>query len=237
MLNLNDLSLALPDQSLIIKKLSLQIGEREVHVILGHNGSGKSTLLNWLAGIGEAKWVSGQALFNDHTLNQLTISERSRLGLHICPQNPPTISGLAHATLIKEMLVAQCINKDEIPSSSWVIQETKKLSETLGLPSGYPSRNLNEGYSGGEKKKNEILQLLLRKPKLALIDEIDSGLDQDSLIKAAGMLKELSTHTAMIIVTHSISFAKILEPHFVHIMQKGTLIKTGGAELLTANSF
>ena len=232
MLKINALSLALPDTSLVINNLSLNVATKEVHIILGKNGSGKSTLLNWLAGISSAKFVSGTASFNEQQVDALPIFERSRAGIHICPQHPPIIPGLAQATFIKEMLAAHTKNNDDIPSSSFVIKETQRLSTQLGLPSGYASRSLNEGYSGGERKKNEILQLLIRQPLIALIDEIDSGLDQDASSNISGLLRDLTAHTAMLVVTHSIDFAKSLNPQFVHIIKSGNIQKTGGKELL-----
>lgn len=232
MLKINALTLALPDNYLIINNLSLMLAPQEVHIILGKNGSGKSTLLNWLAGISAANITSGGAFLNNNLINNLPIFERARAGIHICPQHPPVISGLAQATLIKEMLASHAKNNDEIPSSSFVIKETQKLAQQLGLPIGYAARSLNEGYSGGERKKNEILQLMMIRPLVALIDEIDSGLDQDACANIASILKNLSTHTAMLIVTHSIDFAKSLNPKFVHVMKNGTIKKTGGQEIL-----
>jgi len=218
-------------KKIIINDLSLTINEGEVHVIMGRNGSGKSTLVNALMG-NEVYQVSGGNInFLKKDITGFNTDERARMGIYLAMQNPPVIDGLSTAELLRNNLSS----RTEHFKLFNFIKELETTATSLGINNEMLHRSINDGFSGGERKKNEILQLELLKPKLIILDEIDSGVDIDSLKLIAEVLINYrleNPETAILMITHHANFFKYLEPNYVHIMNNGELVKSGGVELV-----
>lgn len=219
----------------ILKDLSVFFEENKIHILMGQNGCGKSTLVNTIAGHPDCEVLSGAVIFNSIDLLQLEVHERALNGIYLSPQYPPVIEGLSHATLLKESLNAkQLFNKEDEVDSFQFLKSLRQSAEKFSFDSkNYPKQSFNSGFSGGEKKRNEVLQIDLLQPKFVFMDEIDSGLDIEAMKSIANFIKEYknSGHT-LVIITHYPNFAELIEADYFHIMKDGKISQTGGKELL-----
>jgi len=214
----------------IIKNLSLTIGSGEIHVIMGRNGCGKSTLLNVLMGHPKYETEKGQVLLNKKNISKLNPDEKAKFGLFMSFQHPVEIPGVPLTTFLRT--AKNTITKKH-SSPIEFLEEIKKYAKLLKMTDSQIERSINHGFSGGEKKKSEILQMSILKPKFALLDEIDSGLDIDALKAVATTIKESFKETKMglLIITHYQRILNYITPDFVHIMDDGKIIKSGGKSL------
>lgn len=212
----------------IVKGLSLSVKPGEVHVIMGQNGSGKSTLLNALAGHPKYR-VVGEASFEGKSLLAMKPHERARAGMFLAFQHPNEVAGVSLAAFLRRAYVARHGKEVSVAEFEKILREKMQM---LGMEKSFAERGLNEGFSGGEKKRSEILQLAVLEPKLAMLDELDSGLDVDALSKIAETLAAIrKPDTAVIIVTHYARILKNLHADRVHVMKDGKLIASGDARL------
>ncbi|OGU46742.1 MAG: Fe-S cluster assembly ATPase SufC [Ignavibacteria bacterium GWB2_36_8] len=217
----------------ILRGINLEVNAGEVHTIMGPNGSGKSTLANVLAGHESYEVTKGTVEFEGKELLELDPDERAREGLFLAFQYPIEIPGVSNATFLKTAIneIRKHHGKDEISAKDFLAL-IKEKAKILGMDNSLISRSVNSGFSGGEKKRNEILQLLMLNPKLALLDETDSGLDIDALkIVSEGVNKFKNKNNAVIVVTHYQRLLDYIVPDFVHVLSKGRIIKSGGKEL------
>jgi len=216
----------------ILNGLNLNIKAGEVHAIMGPNGSGKSTLANVLSG--KTGYEStGEITFNNENLNEVPIEERAQKGIFLAFQYPLEIPGVNTNNFLKTSLntIRKSRGQKQIDTLSF-IKLVKEKSSELGIDEKFLSRQLNVGFSGGEKKKNEILQMKLLEPKLSILDETDSGLDIDALrIVADGVNSSKTKKNAFLIITHYQRLLDYIKPDFIHVLSKGKIIKTGNSEL------
>lgn len=232
MLEIKNLTASVEEKT-ILKGLNLSVKAGEVHAIMGPNGAGKSTLANVLAGQDAYKVDGGSVSFNGEDLFELAIEERAAKGLFLSFQYPLEIPGVATMTFLKESINAQRKQRgdDELSTPNFM-KLVKEKAQALGVTPEMLRRPLNVGFSGGEKKRNEILQMMLLEPSLCVLDETDSGLDIDALrVVADGVNGLRSPERAMIIITHYQRLLDYIEPDFVHILVDGKIIKSGGPEL------
>ena len=218
----------------IIKNFNLNIEENEIHVIMGPNGFGKSTLSKVLAGHPSYQVNEGSVTFSGKDLLALEPETRSHEGLFLAFQYPLEIAGVTNYDFLRIAYneKQKYLKKKELDPLEFM-SLTQKTLEKLQMKSEFLNRNLNEGFSGGEKKRNEILQMLLLEPKLVILDEIDSGLDIDALkIICEGIIKNLTPKSSLIVITHYPKILNYLKPNFIHIMMDGKIIKTGNLELI-----
>ena len=218
----------------IIRDFNLTIHPGEVHVIMGPNGSGKSTLSKILAGHPSYRVDNGDITFDKKRLLELNPEERSHEGLFLAFQHPIEISGVTNYDFLRIAYneKQKYFQRPELDPLEFMTL-TQNLLNKLKMRNEFLKRNLNEGFSGGEKKRNEILQMLLLNPKLVILDEIDSGLDVDALkIICETINNNLSSLSSLIVITHYPKILQYLEPTFVHIMIDGKIVKTGGLELV-----
>lgn len=217
----------------ILKGINLEVNRGEVHAIMGPNGSGKSTLANVLSGNENYEVTSGEVLFDGENLLDLSIEDRAREGLFLAFQYPIEIAGISNATFLKTALneKRKYYNQTELSAKEF-FDEIDKKSKILNMDKTLLQRAVNQGFSGGEKKRNEIFQMLMLNPKLALLDETDSGLDIDALrIVSQGVNTFRSKDNAVILVTHYQRLLDYIVPDFVHVLYKGKIIKSGTKEL------
>jgi Fe-S cluster assembly ATP-binding protein len=217
----------------IIKGLNLTINAGEVHAIMGPNGTGKSTLANVLAGKPGYEVLEGKVLFMGKDLLELEPEERARQGLFLAFQYPVEIPGVTNANFMKTAVneVRKYRNLEPLDAFDF-LQMMKERASLVGLDVSYLNRNVNEGFSGGEKKRNEIFQLAMLEPTLAILDETDSGLDIDALkIVANGVNSLRSSDRSFLVITHYQRLLNYLTPDFVHVMYDGKIVLSGGSEL------
>ena len=217
----------------ILKNLDLTINKGEIHAIMGPNGSGKSTFSKVVAGHPAYKVLNGDILFNGKSILELEPEDRSHLGIFLAFQYPIEIPGVSNEDFLRlaynSKLKSQ--NKDEIDPIEFFSLINKKL-QIINMAPTFLSRNVNEGFSGGEKKRNEILQMILLDSELSILDETDSGLDIDALkIISKGINTFMKEDKAIILITHYQRLLDYIKPNYVHVMQNGKIIKTGTAEL------
>jgi len=213
----------------ILNNFSLNMNEGEIHSIMGPNGSGKSTLAHVLAGKEYYEILEGEIIFKDKNLLDLNIEERSQLGLFLAFQYPVEIPGVNITPFLKSSLNAKLKleGKPEIDALKFA-KELKTLASELGIPLEMLSRSVNEGFSGGEKKRYEILQMSILKPSLSILDETDSGLDVDALKTVMeGVNKIKNDNSSFLIITHYKKLLDYITPDFVHVIKDGTIVKTG----------
>ncbi|MBR0262143.1 MAG: Fe-S cluster assembly ATPase SufC [Selenomonadaceae bacterium] len=214
----------------ILRGLNLKVGKGEVHVILGPNGSGKSTLMNVILGHPKYEITGGEIFFVGEDLTALKTFERARRGIFLSFQNPEEIPGITVENMLRT--AKQAVTGEKIKILKFH-KELLALMKELQIAPEYASRYMNVGFSGGEKKRNEILQLLTLNPKLALLDETDSGLDVDAVdIVSAGVAKFHNENNSCIIITHNAQILKHLPVNRAHIFLNGQIVKDGGAELV-----
>lgn len=216
----------------ILKGVNLTIHPGEFHAIMGPNGTGKSTLSAVIMGHPKYSVTEGEILWDGKNLLDLSVDERSRAGLFLATQYPSEIPGVTTVDFLRTAVNA---HRDETNQLS-VMQFIKALDKAmaqLNMPEEMAERYLNEGFSGGEKKRNEILQMLMLQPDLAILDEIDSGLDIDALkVVASGVNSMRSDHFSTLMITHYQRLLDYVKPDIIHIMMDGRIVKTGGLELV-----
>ena len=220
------------NEKLILKGLDLDIKPGEVHAIMGPNGSGKSTLANVLSGKNGYE-IEGEISFNGMDLNDLKIEERAQKGIFLAFQYPLEIPGVNTNNFLRTSLnsVRKARGEKELDTLTF-LKLIKEKAKELNIDEKFLSRQLNVGFSGGEKKKNEILQMKLLEPKLSILDETDSGLDIDALrIVADGVNSYKNKENAFLIITHYQRLLDYIKPDFIHVLSAGKIVKTGSADL------
>lgn len=232
MLDIKNLNVSV-DEKQILKDLSLKVGSGEVHAIMGPNGSGKSTIAHTLAGNPNYEIISGNVSFNEKDLFEMDPSERSLSGLFLAFQYPVELPGVTNASYLKQIVnVHRKHRGEDLIEAGEFLKLLKEKSERLNIPMDMHSRFVNAGFSGGEKKKNEVLQLDLLNPNLVIMDETDSGLDVDALKSTSEAVNQLrSSDRSFIIITHYLRLLEYIEPDFVHIFQDGSIIESGDKSL------
>ena len=231
MLKINNLKTSVNDK-MILNGVDIHIKHGEVHAIIGPNGSGKSTLANVLSGK-KGYENSGEIVFDGENLNDISIEERAQKGMFLAFQYPLEIPGVNTNNFLKTSLntVRKAKGEKELDTLTF-LKLVKEKSKELGIEEKFLSRQLNVGFSGGEKKKNEILQMKLLEPKLSILDETDSGLDIDALrIVADGVNTSKNKDNAFLIITHYQRLLDYIKPDFIHVLSKGKIIKTGNSDL------
>jgi len=232
MLSIKNLYASVEDKQ-ILKGINLEVGAGEVHAIMGPNGSGKSSLASVLAGRENYEVTEGTADLDGKDLLDLSPEDRAREGLFLAFQYPVEIPGVSNINFLKTALneIRAYHGKDPLDAKSF-LQLTKEKQKLVEFDAKLVNRSLNEGFSGGEKKRNEILQLAMLDPKLAILDETDSGLDIDALrIVANGVNKLRSKEKSFILITHYQRLLEYIVPDFVHVLYNGRIVKSGGKEL------
>lgn len=215
----------------ILKGIHLKISGGEVHAIMGPNGTGKSTLASALMGHPKYEVTEGQVSLNGEDVLEMGVDERALAGMFLAMQYPSEIAGVTNADFLRSAINARRGEGNEISLIKFIRQMEAKMKE-LDIDPAFAQRYLNEGFSGGEKKRNEILQMLLLEPKLVILDEIDSGLDIDALkIVAAGVNSLRNEERGFLIITHYQRLLNYIKPDFVHVMMQGRIVKSGGPEL------
>ena len=221
------------DEVQILKGINLEVKAGEVHAIMGPNGSGKSTLSAVIAGKDDYELEDGSVDFLGEDLMDLDPEERAHKGVFLSFQYPIEIPGISVSNFIKTSLAEKrkALGLDPLPAKDLLKMMREKM-ELLSIKKGYLSRNMNEGFSGGEKKRNEIFQMAMLEPKLSILDETDSGLDIDALrIVANGVNKLRTKDNATIVITQYQRLLEHIVPDFVHVLHDGKIIKSGGKEL------
>ena len=232
MLQIRNLHAAIADKE-ILKGIDLEIKKGEIHAIMGPNGSGKSTLSSVLVGNPNYEVSEGSVLFEGQDLLELEPEERAHLGLFMSFQYPVEIPGVSMVNFMRAALneKRKAQGLDPIPAAEF-LKLMKQKRELVELDNKLASRSVNEGFSGGEKKRNEIFQMAMLEPKLAILDETDSGLDIDALrIVAKGVNELRSPENATIVITHYQRLLDYIRPDYVHVLYKGRIVRSGGPEL------
>ncbi|GAB1263437.1 Fe-S cluster assembly ATPase SufC [Aurantivibrio infirmus] len=221
------------EEKTILKGLSLEVKAGEVHAIMGPNGSGKSTMGYVLSGREGYTVEEGSATLDGEDLFEKEAEERARAGLFLAFQYPVEIPGVSNLEFLKASVDAQRTSRGEEPiSSAQFLKQAREACKLVNLPVDFLKRGVNEGFSGGEKKRNEIMQMLLLKPKLCILDETDSGLDIDALkIVAEGVNSQRSPERSFIVVTHYQRLLDFIKPDYVHVLSDGKIVKSGDASL------
>jgi len=229
-LEIKNLHVAIEDKE-ILKGVNLVLKSGEVHAIMGPNGTGKSTLSAAIMGNPNYKVTQGEVLFDGQNVLEMEVDERARLGLFLAMQYPSEIPGITNAEFMRASINAKRAEDDQISVMQFIKELDQKMA-LLNMPEEMAERYLNEGFSGGEKKRNEILQLLMLKPTFAILDEIDSGLDIDALkVVAKGVNAMRGENFGALIITHYQRLLNYITPDVVHIMMDGRVVITGDAEL------
>jgi Fe-S cluster assembly ATP-binding protein len=232
LLEVKDLRVRVEDRE-ILHDLSLTVNPGEVHAIMGPNGSGKSTLSHVIAGKPGYEVTGGQILFRGEDLLEMDPDERAAKGVFLAFQYPVEIPGVATMNFLRTALNAQRKARGESEySTPDFLKKVREVAKSLNIPQDMLKRGVNVGFSGGEKKRNEILQMALFEPSLCILDEMDSGLDIDALrIAADGVNALRSPDRAIVVITHYQRLLNYIVPDFVHVMAKGSVVKTGGKDL------
>ncbi|WP_405102744.1 Fe-S cluster assembly ATPase SufC [Oceanobacillus sp. FSL H7-0719] len=229
-LEIKNLHVSIEDKE-ILKGVDLTIKGGEFHAIMGPNGTGKSTLASAVMGHPLYEITEGSITLDGEDVLEMEVDERARAGLFLAMQYPSEISGVTTSDFLRTAINARREEGDEIPLMKFI----KELDETLDyleIDKSMATRYLNEGFSGGEKKRNEILQLMLLKPEIAILDEIDSGLDIDALkVVSKGINKMRNDNFGTLIITHYQRLLNYITPDYVHVMMQGRVVKSGGPEL------
>ena len=234
MLKINDLHASLEEGGIeILKGINLEINPGEVHAIMGPNGAGKSTLSSVIAGKEEYEVTKGDVLLEGESLLELDPAERAHKGIFMSFQYPVAIPGVSVTNFIKTAIneTRKAQGLDEMPAGE-MLKDIRKKAELLSIDKSFLSRSLNEGFSGGEKKRNEIFQMMMLNPKLAILDETDSGLDIDALrVVADGVNNFKNKDNGVLIITHYQRLLDYIVPDFVHVLADGKIIKSGDKNL------
>lgn len=227
MLKINNLEVA-TDNKIILKDFNLIINDGEIHTIMGPNGVGKSTLSRVIMGDPNYKVLNGEMTFNGDNLMVLSTDERAKKGIFLAMQYPMEIEGVSNQDFLRTAIGS--VNNKRIGLYDFILK-CEKGAEELSMNKDLIHRSLNVGFSGGEKKKNEVLQIKLLTPKFIILDELDSGLDVDSLRIVGENIKkykEENPNTSILIITHHPKILEYLKPDFVHVMSKGKILETSG---------
>ena len=226
----------------ILKGVNLKVNAGEIHAIMGPNGSGKSTLSKVVSGHPEYEVTEGEILFNGEDITEMDADERAHLGLFLAFQYPVEVPGITNRTLLREAYntIARANNRDELDPIEFEDYIESKL-DVIEMKDEFLNRSINTGFSGGEKKKNEIFQMAVLNPLLSFLDETDSGLDIDALkVVSDGVNKIANDKNAIVMITHYQRLLNYIKPHFVHVMMDGKIIKYGDialAESLEAEGY
>jgi Fe-S cluster assembly ATP-binding protein len=218
----------------ILRGLDLSVGKGQIHALMGPNGSGKSTLANAVMGHPGFEVTDGQILFKGEDITEADPDERARMGLFMAFQYPVSVPGVTVAKYLRTVINAHRDAHDEEPVSLRDFRQTVEAAMKLtNVPKEFSSRYLNEGFSGGEKKRMEILQLALQRPEMAILDETDSGLDIDALrVVANGVNAVAGPEMGVLIITHYQRILHLVQPSHVHVMYQGRIVREGGPELV-----
>jgi len=229
MLNIDNVTLKVEDNTLL-EDFNLNIKDGEIHVIMGPNGIGKSSICNAIMGNSNYKIEKGTISYNGIVLNELSTTERSKMGIMLISQNPPAIEGVSNADMLRMSLSSKLGHPVDLYTFNKKIQEVCK---SLDLPTSFIHRSINDGMSGGEKKKNELMHLWMLEPSLIILDELDSGLDVDALKVCAKSIKEYHNkyNASILIITHHINILDIIKPDYVHIIKNKKIAMTGDLSL------
>jgi len=227
MLNIKNLNVTVENKK-ILNDFNLTIKDNEVHAIMGPNGIGKSTLSRVILRDDKYKVISGDVLFNDTDILKLSTDEVARLGIYLATQYPLSIEGVSNADLLRTSL-----SHDNKINLFKLVSDLENSYDELKLNKEYIHKSINEGFSGGERKKNEIIQMMMLKPKLIILDEIDSGVDVDNLKVIANAINKYKeeNNASILIITHYPNILKYIKPDYVHMINNGTITKTGDYEL------
>lgn len=214
----------------ILRGVDLTVRQGETHAIMGPNGSGKSTLAYSIAGHPKYTITSGTVLLDGRDVLAMTVDERARAGMFLAMQYPVEVPGVSVTNFLRTAATAI---RGEAPKVREFVKETREAMRQLQMDPAFAERNVNEGFSGGEKKRHEILQLELLKPKVAILDETDSGLDVDALrVVSEGVNRVRATgEVGVLLITHYTRILRYIEPDFVHVFAEGRIVESGGAEL------
>ncbi len=231
MLKVDNLSVEINDKK-ILKDFHLKINLNEIHAIMGPNGIGKSTICKVIMGDYNYKVTEGSITFNTNDLLRLNITERARLGIFLVNQSPIEIPGVTNAEMLR-MALSERTGKNIVIFD--FNQKMEEICEKLAIPTSFIHRGINEGMSGGERKKNELLHLWMLEPKLIILDELDSGLDIDSLkIVCQNILEYKKTHDcSILVISHHTDLLKSLNAEYIHILSQGKIVKTGDLSLVS----
>lgn len=229
-LEIIDLHVSIEDKQ-ILKGVNLVMNTGEIHAIMGPNGTGKSTLSQAIMGHPSYTITKGQVLLDGEDVTEMEVDERARAGLFLAMQYPSEIAGITNAEFMRAAINARRPEDDKISVMNFIKKLDEKM-EILNMPEEMAERYLNEGFSGGEKKRNEILQLMMIEPKFAILDEIDSGLDIDALkVVSKGVNLMAGPDFGVLIITHYQRLLNYVHPTFVHVMMDGRIVKSGDASL------
>jgi Fe-S cluster assembly ATP-binding protein len=232
MLSIKNLHASIGDKE-ILKGINLEVKAGEIHAIMGPNGAGKSTLASIIAGNENYEVTEGEISLDGEDLSELAPEERAHKGVFLSFQYPVEIPGVSVTNFMRTAIneTRKANGQDEMPANE-MLKVIREKSELLEIDRKFLSRSLNEGFSGGEKKRNEIFQMAMLEPKLAILDETDSGLDIDALrIVANGVNKLKSDKNAIVVITHYQRLLDYIVPDFVHVLYNGKIVKSGGKEL------
>lgn len=229
-LSIKDLHVSVEGKE-ILKGVNLEIKGGEIHAIMGPNGTGKSTLSSAIMGHPKYEVTKGSILLDGENVLEMEVDERARAGLFLAMQYPSEISGVTNADFLRSAINSRLGEGNEISLMKFIRKMDEKM-ELLEMDPDMAQRYVNEGFSGGEKKRNEILQLLMLEPKIAILDEIDSGLDIDALkVVSKGVNSMRSENFGCLIITHYQRLLNYITPDFVHVMMQGRIVRSGGPEL------
>ncbi len=233
MLNIKNLKVNI-DNKEILKGLNLEINPGEIHVLMGQNGAGKSTLVKSISAHYECEIVDGEIRYKDKDLKELDVVQRANEGIFLSFQNPIEVAGVNNSYFLKTAVnEKRKYNKEEELNAIDFLKLTKEELSKYNIDKKLLQRDLNDGFSGGEKKRNELIQLLLLKPDLIMLDEIDSGLDVDAIKTVAKVIKDLlkDKNRSLLMITHYDKLLHQIKPDFIHIINDGKIVKTGDYNL------
>ena len=239
MLEIKELTVKV-ENKIVLNDFNLKIDDNSIHVIMGPNGTGKSTLTKVIMADPNYEVISGDILYNNLSILNLSTDERARLGIFLAMQNPLEIDGVTNSDFLRTAISSKTNENVNLYS---FIKKLDKAKDDLKMPTEMIHRSVNKGFSGGEKKKNEILQMKMLEPKLILLDEIDSGVDVDALKIVSNNINNYikeNTGVSVLMITHYTHLLKYIKPDFVHVIKDGKIIKTGGydlARLIENNGF
>lgn len=229
---IKDLYARVKDGAQILNGITLEIPKGEVHAIMGPNGSGKSTLSKVLCGHPDYEVLSGTAELDGQDIFAMTVDERARAGLFLAFQYPVEVPGVSNANFLRAALQARLPKGEELDAVSFY-KTMRSTMTKLGMDTKFTARAVNEGFSGGEKKRNDVLQMMMLEPTYAILDETDSGLDVDALrIVSDGVNTMRAPYRSFMIITHYKRLLDYIKPDVVHVLYKGKIVRTGGYDLV-----